>query len=279
MKKENGQSGTGNAAGNENIAVRFDGVTIGYTAKTAAVENVSFDVERGDFLLIVGENGSGKSTLVKGMLGLVPLSAGKIEFPVKDMEKKIGYLPQSADVNRDFPATVREVVLSGFAGKHGLFSFYSHQDRKKAGEILRYLDIEKLESKSFRALSGGERQKVLLARALCSATRCDVCRKHGCHCHDETFCHTDGLIVLDEPSNGLDPVANRYLYDVLTKLNREKGMTVIMVSHLVGSAQNYANKILHMGTTLKFYGTKADYLATPLGHDFFSGAHPDEVPD
>ncbi len=253
----------------ENI-VKLKDVTIKYGTANEAVRGISFEISRGDFLLIVGENGSGKSTLVKGMLGLLPISDGSIEF-CGDTAKKIGYLPQVSEISGDFPATVFEVVLSGFVGKKGLFSFYTSRDRKKAREIISYLGIEKLLKKSFRELSGGERQKVLLARALVSATYCGVCKNKSCDCHKETFCHTNGLIVLDEPSNGLDPVANKNLYETLERLRREKGMTVVMVSHLVDSASVYANKILHMGREMKFFGSREQYLETEDGKRFFAG--------
>lgn len=249
--------------------VKIKNMSVRYSVNTCAVKDVSFDIERGEFLLVVGKNGSGKSTLVKAVLGLVPHFSGEVVYCDNETKKKIGYLPQTSDIQKDFPATATEVVLSGFAGKKGLFSFYSQRDKKKAREIIQYLGIEKLSGKSFGALSGGERQKVLLARALACASSCEVCRQKGCTCHKETFCHTNGLIVLDEPSNGLDPIANRNLYEILEKLRREKGMTVVMVSHLVDSAAEYADKILHMDTEAAFFGSKEEYLKTELGKRFF----------
>lgn len=252
-----------------NTLIRIKNLSVRYGTNSFAVKDVSFEIDKGEFLLVVGRNGSGKSTLVKAVLGLVPHSDGEILYYDTETKKKIGYLPQTADIQKDFPATVTEVVLSGFAGKKGLFSFYRTRDKKKAYEIMQYLGIEMLSNKSFGALSGGERQRVLLARALACASNCDVCRKKGCTCHEETFCHTNGLIVLDEPSNGLDPIANRNLYEILEKLRCEKGMTVVMVSHLVDSAAEYADKILHMDTGAVFYGSKEEYHATELGKSFF----------
>ncbi len=244
-------------------------LSAGYQGTDDVVKNVSFTVENGDFLLIVGENGSGKSTLLKTILGLVRRTCGKMVFNDESVAKKTGYLPQQNDIPKDFPATVKEVVLSGFVGKKGIFSFYTRRDRKKAADILSYLGLEKLTNKHFSALSGGERQRVLLARALVSATDCDVCTDKHCHCHDETFCHTSGLIVLDEPSNGLDPIANRNLYRTLENLRAEKGMTVIIVSHLVDSVMEYATKVLHMDREMKFFGTREEYLGTDLCRRFF----------
>ena len=252
------------------IIFRAEKLSVKYSAEKYAVKNVSFEVKNGDFLLIVGENGSGKSTLLKGILGLVRQSEGKIEYTDRSMLKKTGYLPQQNDIPRDFPATVTEVVLSGFVGKKGIFSFYTARDRKKAADILSYLGLEKLKSKHFSALSGGEKQRVLLARALVSATDCDTCTHRGCHCHDETFCHTSGLIVLDEPSNGLDPIANRNLYTTLDSLRREKGMTIIMVSHLVDTALEYATSVLHMSTEMKFFGDKEQYLESEVSKRFIT---------
>ena len=248
--------------------LRTDKLSIKYSGDKYAVKDVSFEVENGDFLLVVGENGSGKSTLLKGILGLVHPCSGKIDFVDGTVTKKTGYLPQQSNIPADFPATVNEVVLSGFVGKKGIFSFYTARDRKKASDIIAYLGIEKLKNKHFSALSGGERQRVLLARALVSATDCDTCTHKGCHCHDETFCHTSGLIVLDEPSNGLDPIANKNLYSTLENLRLDKGMTVIMVSHLVDSALEYATKVLHMATEMKFFGSKEEYLKNGISERF-----------
>ncbi len=253
----------------QNTILTVSNLSIKYSGDRDAVKNASFEVKNGDFLLVIGENGSGKSTLLKGILGLVKPYSGKITFNDAAIAKKTGYLPQQNDIPKDFPATVNEVVLSGFVGKKGIFSFYTKRDRKKAADILSYLGLEKLANKHFSALSGGERQRVLLARALVSATDCDVCSDKNCHCHDETFCHTSGLIVLDEPSNGLDPIANKNLYKTLENLRCDKGMTVVMVSHLVDSVMEYATKILHMGTEVKYFGSKEEYLKTELCGRFF----------
>lgn len=252
----------------EKIILSVKNLSLKYPGAEDAVRNVSFELEGGDFLLVVGENGSGKSTLVKGILGLIKPCCGEICYPCGETDKKTGYLPQQSDIPKDFPATVAEVVMSGFAGKKGIFSFYKKRDRKKTADIISYLGLEKLSKKHFSALSGGERQRVLLARALVSATDCGVCRDKKCGCHDETFCHTSGLIVLDEPSNGLDPITNKNLYTTLDRLRCEKGMTVMMVSHLVDSAMEYATKVLHMGGDMLFFGSKEDYLKSELSKSF-----------
>ncbi len=249
----------------ENI-LKINNLTVKY-GTTIAVENVSLSLSQGNFLLVVGRNGSGKSTLMKAILSLVEKSEGNVEF-FSDIQKKIGYLPQMSDIQKGFPATVWEIVLTGFVGKKRGISFYNARERRKAREIIDYLGIEALKNKSFCELSGGEKQKVLLARALASASYCIPCQERNCHCHEETFCHTNGLIVLDEPSNGLDPESNRNLYEMLDRLRQEKGMTVIMVSHLVDSAICYADKILHMDTKPLFFGSREEYEKSDLGMRF-----------
>jgi len=214
----------------------------------AVVENISFELTQGDYLCIVGENGSGKTTLMKGMLGLLPLSGGNIEFHgVKRTE--IGYLPQQTVVQRDFPASVREVVLSGRLNHCGLLPFYTRRDRVCANDNMERLGIAAEAGKSYRDLSGGQQQRVLLARALCAA---------------------DKLLMLDEPVAGLDPVMTGEMYSLLEKLNRD-GMTLVVISHDLKNAVHYGNKILHMRRGAHFYGATDDYVKTDL-YRFMSGS-------
>ena len=221
-------------------------VSLSYGGRTV-VENVSFSVERGDYFCVVGENGSGKTTLMKGILGLLPLSGGRIEFQgVKRTE--IGYLPQQTVVQRDFPASVREVVLSGRLNRCGLLPFYTRRDRACANDNLERLGISSEAGKSYRDLSGGQQQRVLLARALCAA---------------------DKLLMLDEPVAGLDPVMASELYALLEKLNRD-GMTLVVISHDLKSAVSYGKKILHMRRGALFCGSTDDYARTDL-YRFMSG--------
>ena len=216
------------------------GISMAYDSHTV-VNNVSFTLEAGDYLLIVGENGSGKSTLMKGLLGLLKPVSGKIDFyGLKQQE--IGYLPQQTIVQKDFPASVFEVVLSGCLNRHGLRPFYDREDRARTRHNISRLGIEGLKRKSYRDLSGGQQQRVLLARALCASER---------------------LVVLDEPVNGLDPIMTADLYALIADLNRE-GLTVIMVSHDVKSAVQYGNKILHMEKSPLFCGSKEEYLNTDI---------------
>jgi len=208
-----------------------------------AVRNVSFSVDEGDYLCVVGENGSGKSTLVKGLLGLMAPVSGKVEYTgVRHSE--IGYLPQQTPLQRNFPASVLEVVLSGCLGRKGLKPFYSKKDKMLAKENLSRLGASEWIGKSYRDLSGGQQQRVLLARAMCAAGK---------------------LIILDEPTTNLDPVAASEFYDLLYKLNRERHMTIIMVSHDIGCAIKYADKVLHMDTDLVYFGAAEEYAKTDFG--------------
>lgn len=213
-----------------------------HNEKTLALKNVSFSVHAGEFLSIVGENGAGKSTLVKTILGILKPDSGKVET-APGVSGKIGYLPQQSSAQRNFPASVREVVLSGCIGSTGIFPFYTRANKARAAENMRLLGIDALASKNYRALSGGQQQRVLLARALCAAER---------------------ILLLDEPAAGLDPVVTADLYATILHLCREHGMTVIMVSHDITAAMRLSDRILHLATSLRFLGTTAAYAKTPL---------------
>ncbi len=229
-------------------------VVIGYE-NTVAVNSVSFKIEQGDYLCVVGENGSGKSTLLKGLLGLVPLMSGEVSLADGLSRTDIGYLPQQTQLQRDFPATVKEVVLSGCLNK-SRSPFYSKADRKRAQENMERLSIDTLARRSYRELSGGQQQRVLLARALCSAKE---------------------LIMLDEPVTGLDPIVTRELYSLIKRLNSESGITVIMVSHDIACAVENADKILHLGERgTEFFGSTEDYLKSDAGSRF-AGRGRDDV--
>lgn len=217
----------------EHICVAYEGKKV--------VDHVSFEVERGDYVCIVGENGAGKSSLVKAMLGLAPTCCGKAEFRLQSGKKRIGYLPQQTELQKNFPASVYETVLSGCLAGMRFPKIYRKAEKERAEEFMRYLDILPLKNKAVRDLSGGQRQRVFLARALCA---------------------TDEILVLDEPVSGLDANASRDLYGCLERLNRERGMTVMMISHDMNSALRYANKIMHLDKTLLFYGRKEEYLLT-----------------
>lgn len=207
-----------------------------------AVDHVSFSLEQGQYLCIVGENGSGKSTLVKALLGLIKPQSGQVEF-FNMQRNEIGYLPQQTQVQKDFPATVFEVTLSGCLNTRGLRPFYSRKEKDLALDNLKLLGIKDLCKKSYRDLSGGQQQRVLLARALCATKR---------------------LLLLDEPVTGLDPVITAELYSLVKQLNQERQITVVMVSHDIASAVTYASQILHMGSRMMFFGSVGDYQKTEL---------------
>ncbi|MEE7582212.1 MAG: metal ABC transporter ATP-binding protein [Oscillospiraceae bacterium] len=216
--------------------IKCENLVMTYENKVA-VDNVSFTIEKGDYLCIVGENGSGKSTLMKGILGLKKYSSGNIEYNLKKNE--IGYLPQQTIVQKDFPASVYEVVLSGCLNKSKLNPFFSKEQKSLATKNLELLGISDLAKKSYRDLSGGQQQRVLLARALCA---------------------TGELLVLDEPVTALDPIATTDMYNVIKSLNKNNGITIVMVSHDIDSAIAYGNKIIHMGNKMEFFGTTNDYI-------------------
>ena len=209
-------------------------VTLGYEGRPV-VEGLSFTVGSGDYLYILGENGSGKSTLIKAILGLHPAMEGEIRWEgLKPSE--IGYLPQQTDVQRDFPASVIEIVRSGLISRGGLRPFYTKEEKALADANMERLGITHLARRCYRELSGGQQQRVLLARALCAARK---------------------MLLLDEPVAGLDPGASEEMYELVAGLNRE-GITILMVSHDLQAAEKYARHILRIGEPV-FWGTKEEY--------------------
>ena len=219
-------------------------LSLGYEGKTV-LQGLNFAVEAGDYLCIVGENGSGKSTLMKTLLGLLKPLSGTVEAGDGLRSNEIGYLPQQTAVQRDFPASVREIVLSGCQARCGLRPFYSKAEKALAAENMEKMGITSFAGRCYRELSGGQQQRVLLARALCA---------------------TQKLLLLDEPVSGLDPKVTAEMYALIEQLNRE-GTTVIMISHDIAAAVRYANKILHIGSKV-FFGDTEAYLQTPLGRGF-----------
>ncbi|MBQ2973464.1 MAG: metal ABC transporter ATP-binding protein [Clostridia bacterium] len=231
--------------------INVNGVSLGYEGKPI-VTDLNFSVNKGDYLCIVGENGSGKSTLMKTLLGQKNVLSGKIEFSDGLKQKEIGYLPQQTQVQKDFPASVKEVILSGCLNSCGLRPFYSKKQKDNAAQIMKKLGISDLANKCYRELSGGQQQRVLLARALCA---------------------TKKLLVLDEPVAGLDPVVTKNLYRLISNINNE-GITVIMVSHDIHAAIEFASHILHIGNKPLFFGTKEEYKTSDGCHCFIcDGGH------
>ncbi len=221
-----------------NVTIAFEGAV--------AVDSVSLEVQRGDYLVIVGENGSGKSTLMRAMLGLVKPRSGRITYGDGLVKNRIGYLPQQTAAQRDFPASVEEVVMSGCVNRMGGRFFYGRVDREKALRSMRLLDVEKYRKKAYRSLSGGQQQRTLLARALCA---------------------TDAMLLLDEPVTGLDPAAAQEFYDVIRELNRVHGVAVVMVSHDVGAALRDARTVLAMDRGMDFFGPAAEYKRRFMGKE------------
>lgn len=227
----------------KNLSVNYDNFY--------AVSDISFSIEKGDYVFVVGENGSGKSTLIKTIAGLLKPKSGEMIFG-DGTTNKIGYLPQQTVIQRDFPASVYEVVLSGCLNSKGIIPFYTKKDRKRAEENIAKLGIKHLKHKCYRELSGGQQQRVLLARALCA---------------------TKDLLILDEPVAGLDPIVTADMYKIIKKLNEENNITIIMVSHDIDSAVNNANKVLHMDNSLLFFGTAEEYKQSEIGKKFLGGKH------
>ncbi len=223
-------------------------LSVGYEGE-AACENISFTVNPGDYLCIVGENGSGKSTLMKTILGLVKPISGEIETGDGLSRKEIGYLPQQTIVQKDFPASVKEIVLSGCQARVGLRPFYNKEEKALAKENMERLGIENLANRCYRDLSGGQQQRVLLARALCATRK---------------------VLLLDEPVSGLDPKVTIEMYELIEGLHKE-GITIIMISHDISAAVRYADHILHIGDTI-FFGSKEEYLQSEEGRFFLEHA-------
>lgn len=230
----------------ENISFSYDGRIV--------AKEISFSVESGDYLCIVGENGAGKSTLMKGLLQLKSPSGGTLRMGDGLKADEIGYLPQQNDVQKDFPADVLEVVLSGCLNRLGWRPFYGKKEKALAQEKMEQLGITHLQKQCYRELSGGQQQRVLLARALCA---------------------TKKLLVLDEPAAGLDPLVTKEMYELISKINTELGLTIIMVSHDMQGVLRYAHKILHLNTKQVFFGTAAEYRNTPLAQRFAEGGDAD----
>ncbi len=222
----------------KNLCLGYDGHEI--------VHNLNFSVEKGDYLCIVGENGSGKTTLMKTILGLKSPVRGKVETYESLKKNGIGYLPQQTLVQRDFPASVWEIVLSGCQNRGGFRPFYNKSDKELAGKNIERMGLGDLKKRCYRDLSGGQQQRVLLARALCAAS---------------------DILLLDEPVTGLDPKVTEELYSLIYTLNKEYNITIIMISHDVRAAVKYADKILHIGENT-FFGTKDEYVKSEISGVF-----------
>ena len=214
------------------------------------VKGLNFEVNAGDYLCIIGENGSGKSTLMKTILRLRAPLSGQILTGEGLKQTQIGYLPQQTAVQRNFPASVYEIVLSGCLNRCGLRPFYNREEKQLAQENMEKMGITALAHRCYRELSGGQQQRVLLARALCA---------------------TKKLLLLDEPVAGLDPKVTAEMYEQINRLNKEYGITIIMIPHDIGAAVRFASHILHISHKPLFFGTKEAYLKSKIGMMFTEG--------
>ena len=221
-------------------------LTFGYESH-AILEHLSFQVNAGDYLCIVGENGSGKSTLMRTVLGLQKPMGGTIAFGDGLVENEIGYLPQQTAIQKDFPATVWEIVLSGCQAHMGRRAFYGKAEKALAAQNLERLGMTACRRRCYRELSGGQQQRVLLARALCATRK---------------------LLLMDEPVSGLDPRVTAEMYDLIEQLNRRDGVTIIMISHDIQAAVRYASHILHLGGAEVFFGNAEQYRNSDVGRRF-----------
>ena len=223
----------------QNVSFAYEGIP--------AVQGINFEINEGDYLYVVGENGTGKSTLIKGLLKLKKPYEGEIILSPDLKSNEIGYLPQQTSIQKDFPATVFEVVISGCLNQLGLKPFYSRKEKKTALLNMERLNILNLQKACYQDLSGGQQQRVLLARALCA---------------------TQKIIILDEPVAGLDPIVTAELYQLIDRINKEMDITIIMVSHDINAALNYANQILHLRNKQLFFGSIEDYKKSQIGKQF-----------
>lgn len=225
-------------------------VTLGYENKVVA-KNLNFKIDQGDYLCVVGENGTGKSTLIKTLLGLIKPLNGEVIANVQGKNHKgVGYLPQQTQAQKDFPASVWEVVLSGVPNNDHRCPFYNKKDKAEAEKNMEKLNILDLKKRCYRELSGGQQQRVLLARALCA---------------------TDSVLILDEPVTGLDPAASMEFYETIKDLNKKENVTIIMVSHDIKNALNYATHILHLEQENDFFGTVEEYKKSNVSNMFLGG--------
>lgn len=219
------------------MQIECQNLTVGYDGR-AILKDINFTVNRGDYLCIIGENGAGKTTLLRTLLGLQPPVSGKILFGDGLERKRCGYLPQQTVIQRDFPASVSEIVLSGCQNRCGLRPFYRKEEKEYVHKMMEKMGIAHLEDKCYRELSGGQQQRTLLARALCA---------------------TQEILFLDEPVSGLDPVATEEMYRLIEQINREDHITILMISHDIKAAVAYADHILEIGKQI-FLGTAQEYL-------------------
>lgn len=220
--------------------ITCDDVMLGYDGETVLTD-INFKIDSGDYLCIVGENGAGKSTLIKGLLKLINPMKGSIVMSDGLCVSEIGYLPQQTAIQRNFPASILEVVMSGTLNRMGMRPFYSKKEKREAYDKIKLMGLAGLEKRCYQELSGGQQQRVLLARALCATSR---------------------MILLDEPVAGLDPVVTADLYELINRINTEMKITVVMVSHDINAALKYSSHILHLSHKQLYFGKTSDYMGS-----------------
>ena len=211
-------------------------LSIGYDGR-AIRNHINFSLHKGNYLCVIGENGSGKSTLMKILLHLLPPVSGSVLLGDGLGSNEIGYLPQQTVIQKDFPASVREIVLSGCQNHCGIRPFYNKEEKRLSEEMMDKLQITHFRNRCYRELSGGQQQRVLLARALCA---------------------TKKILLLDEPVSGLDPKVTEEMYRLIEQLNHVDQITIIMISHDIREAVKYASHVMYLGEDI-FYGTKQEY--------------------
>lgn len=224
-------------------------LSVGYDSR-AVLTDLNFEVNEQDYLCIVGENGAGKSTLMKTILGLQKPVEGQIMVGDGLAQNEIGYLPQQKASQKDFPASVREIVLSGCQNRCGLRPFYNREEKEYAYQMMEKMQIIHLEKRCYRELSGGQQQRVLLARALCATRK---------------------ILLLDEPTAGLDPKVTKEMYQLIYELNQRDKLTIVMISHDLRAALTYSSHILHTGKHV-FFGTKEEYIRHARHKEYIKAA-------
>jgi len=257
------------------MLITCQNISFGYEGQ-AVVRNLNFSLEQGDYLWVVGENGSGKTTLIKGLLKLLNPMEGNVLFSDEFKHGKTGYLSQQSAGKKDFPAGVSEVVLSGNLSSMGLRPFYNARERRAAKEAMKHLGIENLSQKCYGELSGGQQRRVLLARALVSAQAEPSAERANAsegsppvNAGDKNESLKYSLLVLDEPTAGLDPLVTNEVYELLKTLNQETGITIVMVSHDIHGAKQYAKHILYLENGRGSLSETADFLSSEVGKKFF----------
>ena len=229
--------------------IKCENLKLGYEGQVI-LENINFELNGGEYLCIIGENGAGKSTLVKALLKLKKTRGGSIELGDGLRAREIGYLPQQTLAQKDFPASVFEVVISGRLNNLSFLPFYTKADKEDAMDKMRLMGVDALKNKCYNDLSGGQQQRVLLARAMCA---------------------TKKVILLDEPATGLDPIVTAEFYELISKINKDMGITVIMVSHDMDATLKYASHIMYLSQDKVFYGSKKEYLESEVGMKYAIG--------